>query len=33
MNGPYTGTISLTSATAYSFQANYFQVLTCPQVI
>ncbi len=28
MNGPYTGTISLTAGTAYSFQANYFQVLT-----
>ena len=33
MNGPYTGTISLTSGTAYSFQANYFQVLTYPVCI
>ena len=29
MNGPYTGDIALTAGTAYSFQANYFQVLTC----
>ena len=26
MNGPYIGSIALTGGTAYSFQANYFQV-------